>query len=395
MDGTDRVRMLGVATAHTVKRDSMRILFASIGAHGHLYPIVPFALAAHDLGHDVVFATAQQFHPALRAAGLRTVAAGGTVDEAFRTAMSEGAANGEAAFGAAFGRILPTRMITDLKPLLSSGGADLVVHGLGSPGAAIAGRLAGRPTAAVGIGRMVDGALAEAMFPPFQVIASAFGVTVADPRTMDGPYVDTCPPSLQIPGFARTVDSVPARFTPWNPGGELPPAVMRRSRPLVYVTLGTVFADVEVFRKVIGGLATLPVDIVVATGPRVDAGLVGDVPPQVTLLDWVPQAKLLPHVDVVVHHGGSGTTLGAAAHGIPQAIVPLGADQHANATEIVRAGCGRQLDAAALDGDRIADVVGKLLSDQEIAVATGKLAAETAALPSPEEVISSLTRRFG
>jgi hypothetical protein len=38
--------------------------------------------------------------------------------------------------------------------------ADLVVHG-----AAIAGRLAGLPTASVGFGRTPDGPLAEAMFP--------------------------------------------------------------------------------------------------------------------------------------------------------------------------------------------------------------------------------------
>lgn len=36
---------------------------------------------------------------------------------------------------------------------------------------------------------------------------------------------------------------------------------------------------------------------------------------------WVPQAELLPHVDVLIHHGGSGTTLGALSVGAPQLIL--------------------------------------------------------------------------
>ena len=53
----------------------MRIVFASIGAHGHLYPLVPLALAARELGHQAVMATAEQFHPGLKQAGLETVTA--------------------------------------------------------------------------------------------------------------------------------------------------------------------------------------------------------------------------------------------------------------------------------------------------------------------------------
>ena len=369
----------------------MRIVFASIGAHGHLYPVVPFALAARDLGHDVVVATARQFHPALQAAGLRTTAAGCTIDEAFRQAMADGAAGPDAAFGAAFGRILPTKMINDLRPSLAS--ADLVVHGMGTPGAAIAGRLAGLATAVVGIGRMVDGELAEKMLSPYRVIAAEHGLTITDPRTMDSPYLDICPPSLQVPGFTRSIDSVPARCTPWSPPAELPPTGSP-DRPLVYVTLGTVFADAEVFRRVVAGLATLPVDVLVATGPKVDTSQLGDVPAHVVLRDWVPQAAVLRHAAVVVHHGGSGTTLGAAAHGLPQVLVPLGADQHANAAELVRSGCGQELDATALDAAQVTEAVRHLLSDQETAVATGKLAAEIAAMPTPQQALTTVIDRL-
>ncbi|MGH3624456.1 MAG: glycosyltransferase [Sciscionella sp.] len=60
--------------------------------------------------------------------------------------------------------------------------------------------------------------------------------------------------------------------------------------------------------------------MVVAAG-RVRPEELGDVPEHVTVHTWVPQAELLPHVDVLIHHGGSGTTLGALSVGAPQLIL--------------------------------------------------------------------------
>jgi len=46
---------------------------------------------------------------------------------------------------------------------------------------------------------------------------------------------------------------------------------------------------------------------------------------------WVPQADALAAATVVVCHGGSGTTFGTLAAGLPLVIVPMFADQPANA----------------------------------------------------------------
>ena len=124
----------------------MRILLASFGADGHVFPLVSLAFAARNLGHQVVFATAVEFHPALTAAGLDVLLADCTVDDAVRSAMAGGATERVAAFGP----ILPGRMIADRRAVLAAGDVDLVVHGLGTPGAAVAGRLRGVPTAVAG-----------------------------------------------------------------------------------------------------------------------------------------------------------------------------------------------------------------------------------------------------
>ena len=65
----------------------MRLLFTSLGSFGHTFPLVPLAVAARDAGHDVVFATSEDFLPQLTKAGLETAAAGLGLREGFQQAF--------------------------------------------------------------------------------------------------------------------------------------------------------------------------------------------------------------------------------------------------------------------------------------------------------------------
>jgi UDP:flavonoid glycosyltransferase YjiC (YdhE family) len=46
---------------------------------------------------------------------------------------------------------------------------------------------------------------------------------------------------------------------------------------------------------------------------------------------YIPQSLLFPRCDLVVSHGGSNTVLAGFAHGLPQVITPITADQPENA----------------------------------------------------------------
>jgi UDP:flavonoid glycosyltransferase YjiC (YdhE family) len=134
------------------------------------------------------------------------------------------------------------------------------------------------------------------------------------------------------------------------------------------------------------------VSVVVAAG-RVRPDELGDVPDNVTVRAWVPQADLLPHVDVVVHHGGSGTTLGALTVGAPQLLLPQGADQFANADAVTAAGAALRLLPDELTADAVAEHTRALLSpgghsgQREAARA---IADEIARMPSPDDVARRL-----
>ncbi len=59
---------------------------------------------------------------------------------------------------------------------------------------------------------------------------------------------------------------------------------------------------------------------------------------RVLLVDEVPHLALFPRVRAVVHHGGAGTTAAALWAGVPQVILPAGADQPFWAERVFRLG---------------------------------------------------------
>jgi UDP:flavonoid glycosyltransferase YjiC (YdhE family) len=142
----------------------------------------------------------------------------------------------------------------------------------------------------------------------------------------------------------------------------------------------------------IEGLARLDARVVVAAG-RVRLDQLGDVPDNVTVQTWVPQVELLPHVDVVVHHGGCGATLGALTVGAPQLILPQGADQFPNADALSAAGAGLRLLPDESSANAIAEHTRKLLPHHGHAGhrdAARAIAEEIARMPSPDEVARRL-----
>jgi UDP:flavonoid glycosyltransferase YjiC (YdhE family) len=342
----ERVAERGVVRRRFV---DMRVLFASLASVGHTYPLIPLAIAARNAGHEVHFAAGEAVHAPLAANGLRP----------FRPADSFYEVYAE-----------------DLEPELARLRPDLVVHEWGLPGAAVAAHRAGIPGIWHGFGRL---------FPE--------GIGLELPTTTGRPHLDICPPSLQDKEFLDTEDRIELRPTPYSTPDPLSAWDGRRSaKPLIYLTLGTAFGTPELLTTAIEGFARLDAHVVVAAG-RVPLEQLADVPDNVTVRAWVPQAELLPHVDVVVHHGGSGTTLGALTVGAPQLILPQGADQFANADAVSAAGAGLRLLPDELSADAVADHVRKLLPHHGHTGhrdAARTIAEEIARMPSPDEVARRL-----
>ena len=151
-----------------------------------------------------------------------------------------------------------------------------------------------------------------------------------------GLYVDTCPPSL---AWEEPCGEAVLLGPASTPATSPPPWLEELARPLVYVTLGTVFNDPAVLERLLAGLDEVP-GALVTTGRDVDPSALGPVPPHVRVERFVPQEDVLPACGAAVVHGGSGSTLAALAHGLPLVLVPQGADQFENAARVEAAGAG-------------------------------------------------------
>ena len=319
----------------------MRVLFASLASAGHTYPLIPLAVAVRNAGHDVRFAAGDAVHIPLAANDLRPFRPA----DAFYDIYAE-----------------------DIAPELARLRPDLVVHEWGLPGVATAAQAAGIPSLWHGFGRL---------FPD--------GMGLDRPTGTGLPHLDICPPSLQDKDFLDSEQRIPLRPVPYAEAGE------RFTGPLIYLTLGTAFGTAELLTAAIDGLSLLRgAHLVVATG-RVRPEELGEVPDNVTVRGWVSQAALLPHAVLVVHHGGSGTTLGALAAGVPQLVLPQGADQFANADVLTAAGAARSLLPDETTPVAIAEHANALRTVPAHRDAARALADEIARMPAPDEVVRHIT----
>ena len=149
-------------------------------------------------------------------------------------------------------------------------------------------------------------------------------------------------------------DSACRRGTP----GFDPPDWLERldSADVVYLTMGTVWnRNLDIFRTVIEAVREEDIVLIVTVGGQNDPASLGPQPDNVLVHQYIPQGVLLPRCDAVITHGGSGTTLGALAFGVPLLLLPQGADQYANAERIVAAGAGLQLLNDELSVDAVHD----------------------------------------
>jgi UDP:flavonoid glycosyltransferase YjiC (YdhE family) len=98
---------------------------------------------------------------------------------------------------------------------------------------------------------------------------------------------------------------------------------------------------------------------------------------------------------VVVSQGGAGILLGALANGLPQLVLPQGADQFENADAAVSIGAALALDGAAATGPAIVAALTRLLDEQRFRDAAAGVRDEIAAMPPAGAVVTALTARLG
>ncbi|MFD7653154.1 glycosyltransferase [Actinosynnema sp. NPDC059797] len=372
----------------------MRVLFTFAGGLGHFQPLVPLATAVAAAGHTVAFAAHPTVLRAIEAAGFTAFAVGeGSADEVperrpllapDREREDRDLRDGFVRRGA--GRSLPRylELFARWRPHVVvceevDFGSVLAAEVLGLPHAnaqVIASGAFVRPAV---VGQALAELRAEWNLPPDPDLA------MLHRRLLISPF----PPSFRDPASPLPATAFPIR-PPVGP-------VARSASPTVYFTLGTVFntESGDLFSRVLAGLRELPVDVVVTVGRHVDPAELGEQPANVRVARYLPQAEVLPHCDLVVSHGGSGSVIGALAHGLPVVLLPLGADQPHNAEQCVRLGVGRELDPITATPGDVRTAVAEVLADPAHRRAAERVREEMLGLPEPARAVPELERLAG
>lgn len=179
--------------------------------------------------------------------------------------------------------------------------------------------------------------------------------------------------------------SVRATDAPWEPpvGPE----------PLIYLSLGSLGSgDVDLMRTLIATLAGTPYRVVVSKGPQHDQLELAD---NMTGAEFLPQVSILPHVDLVITHGGNNTVTESLRYGRPMIVLPLFWDQYDNAQRIAETGLGVRLDTYTHAPGELTGAIERLLTDAPLHERLNAIASRLAAAPGTVKAADLIERAAG
>jgi UDP:flavonoid glycosyltransferase YjiC (YdhE family) len=356
----------------------MRLLFAFAGGQGHFDPLVPLARAAAAAGHDVAVAGRAEMLDAIRDRGFEAIESpGAALDPALRLPLARyDAANEERALREWYAGTLARDRAVALTDLGAAWRADAAVHDEVDLGARIAAERLGIPSASVLV------IVAERFLSPELMTERVVALR------SDHGLAGAAPEQAVLSPFPRGLRDAPGAFAfrAWD--------VPRASGEAVYLTLGTVFnaESGDLFPRALAGVREVGAPVVATVGRQIDPAELGPQPAHVRVERWIDQAQVLPGCRAMVSHGGSGSVLGALAHGLPAVLLPIGADQPATAARAADLGTALVLDPVTATPGEIRDAVAEVLGDPSYARAAGNVAEEIRAMPAPG---AALARKIG
>ncbi len=375
----------------------MRVLFTTQPGSGMFTPLISFARALEDAGHEVACACADCFRPDIEAAGFTAFPAGldwrnNTLTQHFPDAPPPGAAR--SLWVNQLWRSTTARaMVPDLLALAQRWQPDLFVRESLEFSACLAGELLGLPHATAGALWFRPQAPLAA---PLDELRRELGLPADPTGTQLYRYLALAPmPSSWVaPGedapptthFVRPLDHAEA--------GESPPWLdsLPRGRPLVHATLGTteVTRTPGLYEAILAGLRDEPVNLVMAVGRGRDPAEFGPQPTHVRIERHVSHGALLPQCDLVVTHGGFGTIMGCLAVGVPMVVLPVQGDQPRNARRCAELGVGRVVGPEERTPAAIRAAVRAVLGEPSYRENAARLQEEYLALPGMDHAVNLL-----
>ena len=135
-------------------------------------------------------------------------------------------------------------------------------------------------------------------------------------------------------------------------------------RPLVYASLGTLQNGSEkVFRIIADACASLPIQLVMSLGDRIDPDRLGVLSGDPVVVRYAPQLEIVKRATAVITHAGINTALESLAEGVPLVCIPMGNDQPGVAARVAMRGAGLVVPLRKLNVKRLRSALRTVLED--------------------------------
>ncbi|MGB1285379.1 MAG: glycosyltransferase [Aggregatilineales bacterium] len=374
----------------------MQILMTFIGGNGHFQPMVPLAQTAQAAGHTITVVCGQSMLACVQNTGFDAIAIGkkntGIVERIPLRPVDMAREMND--LHEKFARQGARNRAVALLPVCETRQPNLIICDELDFGAMIVAEHLNIPHVTVLV-------IAAGGFVLPEIVAEPLNKIRAEYKLSPDPMLKMLSQHLMLSPFPEQYRN-PAYPLPENARLMRPPLPQTDSvypikkhfpdAPVLYFTLGTIFntESGDLFGRVLTALQTLEINVIVTTGKHINPSEFSTQPPHIHITNYIPQAELLPHCDLMISHGGSGSVMGALSHGLPMLIIPMGADQPLNAERCKTLGAGKMLDAVTANPSDIRDAINDLLQNASYHQAAKMLRDDIHAMPDVTTIMPLL-----
>jgi rhamnosyltransferase subunit B len=395
-----------------------RILIASWGSYGDVYPYLGLAGALRDHGHDPVIATSAFYRDLIEGLGFEFHTAGPMIDPDDRALIARVLDPAHGPDALVRGILMPS-LRSDYAALTAAArDVDLVVTHPITFAAPLVAQVRRLPWVSTVLAPMSFFSASDPpILPPAPYLAhlrhlgpwygraiaflarrqtrgwmrpvfdlrQEIGLPPGEHPLFEGQFA----PALTLALFSRVLarpqpdwprNVLVTGFVFYNGPDSLPPqleAFLEAGPPPVVFTLGTsaVAAAGSFYEESVDAVRRLGIRAVLLTGGFEQNRPRAALPPGVLLVDRAPHQSLCPRAAAIVHQGGAGTLAQALRAGRPMLVVPHAHDQPDNAARVAALGVARTLFPREYRAQRVARVLDRLLSDAAVVTRASEVAA--------------------
>lgn len=133
----------------------------------------------------------------------------------------------------------------------------------------------------------------------------------------------------------------------------------------IYLSLGTVYNNIEVYNLCINALRGLDYNIIISIGSGNQKSDFDEIPDEWYIEKSVPQLEVLKQTDLFITHGGTNSVREAANYGVPMIVFPQTTDQFLTGIDVEREGIGTVFESMPSVEELRAEIESVMMDDQK------------------------------